>query len=376
MEPVNRDIRLNRLSLYQFKSYPEVSLEFDHAVVCFLGHNGAGKTNLLDAIHYLSFSKSYFHNVDAAHIATGGEESAITGEFIRGEFPELITCAWRKNQRKVLKRNHKEYDKLSQHIGLLPAVMITPYDVELILEGSETRRRFIDATLSQVSPVYLDHLLQYNQALQQRNALLKQSGKSGSHHEALFEPWDHRLSHHGEAIFNQRKEFVESFQTLFETVYLHITGGKETPSLKYLTDLEDGPLLTQLTACIQKDRMLERTTKGIHKDEIEFYLDHRMIKRFGSQGQQKSFLISLKLAQLMYLREKTGLNPLLLLDDLYDKLDESRVNNLLHWIGEFHRGQIFITDTHPDRIPALLSGLNLSFELWDVEDSKVVKRTA
>jgi DNA replication and repair protein RecF len=367
MEHGLRDIQLTRLSLYQFKCYPEAHLTFSSPVVCFLGHNGAGKTNLLDAIHYLSFSKSYFNSVDAQNISSDKEECSITGEFVRGGQPELISCAWRKGQRKVLRRNQKEYDKLAQHIGLLPAVMITPYDVDLILEGSEVRRRFIDSTLSQISPAYLDHLVQYNQALQQRNALLKQLGRSVTHD--LTEPWDHQLAVHGEAIYAERSAFIEAFLPLFVQVYREISGGRETPSLRYSSDLHSGKLMDQLRDTLERDKALERTTKGIHKDELEFDLDDRMIRKFGSQGQQKSFLISLKLAQLMYLRDKSGMNPLLMLDDLYDKLDESRVHNLLRWIHDHHQGQLFITDTHPDRIPNLLKGLHISHEVWDVDQA-------
>lgn len=369
MEYGLRDIHLTRLSLYQFKCYPEAVLGFSQPVVCFLGHNGAGKTNLLDAIHYLSFSKSYFHSVDAQAILSGKEECSISGEFIRGGQPEVITCAWKKGQRKVLRRNHKEYDKLARHIGLLPAVMITPYDMELILGGSEERRRFVDSTLSQVSAPYLDHLIQYNQALQQRNALLKQLGRSGSFDPEVLEPWDHRLALHGEAIFTQRSAFFRDFLPLFIPVYRELSGDRETPSITYLSDQQQGPLSDQLREALPRDRVLERTTRGAHKDELELELDGFALRRFGSQGQQKSFLISLKLAQLLYLRDQTGMNPMLMLDDLYDKLDESRVHNLLRWIHAHHRGQLFITDTHLHRIPALLRSLGISHEAWEIDQA-------
>lgn len=368
-----RDIRLNRLSLYQFKSYADASLEFDVAVVCFLGNNGAGKTNLLDAIHYLSFSKSYFNSVDAQNIAEGLDECSITGTFERGGLPEQMVCAWRKGQRKTLRRNGKEYDKLSQHIGLLPSVMITPYDIDLILEGSEVRRRFVDSTLSQVSPAYLEHLIQYNQALQQRNALLRQSARSTQLPDELLEPWDVQLIAHGEAIYEARNQFARAFTEVFAETYQALSQGREQPAFAYQSDLENDRLHELLTQSRQKDRMLERTTQGIHKDELNFLLDGRMLRKFGSQGQQKTYLIALKLAQLIYLREQTGLNPLLMLDDLYDKLDESRVHNLLHWLHNHHRGQLFITDTHPQRIPELLRRIGVEHEAWEVRDSRAVR---
>jgi DNA replication and repair protein RecF len=374
MDSALREIRLHKLSLYQFKCYKEAFLEFSSPVICFLGHNGAGKTNLLDAVHYLAFCKGYFNPVDAQNIQTGSEECSISGEFLRGEFPEHIVCAWRKSQRKSVKRNQKEYDKLSEHIGLLPTVFITPYDTELILEGSEVRRKFTDATLSQVYPAYLDHLMRYNQALQQRNALLKQTGRSGSVPDLLFEPWDHQLALHGEAIHEFRRSFFEKFEPIFNRIYHQISQGKEIPSLRYVSDLSEGPLIPLLRDSMARDRALERTTKGIHKDELEFLLDGMMLRRFGSQGQQKSFLIALKLAQLIFLRDQTQLSPILMLDDLFDKLDEGRVLNLLQWIRLNHQGQLFITDTHHDRIPALLKKLEIPFEAWDVENANPVKR--
>lgn len=373
MDPGLREVRLHRLALYQFKCYPELQLDFEKQVVCLLGHNGAGKTNLLDAIHYLAFCKSYFNSVDAQNIRTGGDACSISGEFTRGGMPESIHVAWKRNQRKTVRRNQKEYERLSSHIGLLPAVIITPYDTDLVLEGSETRRRFLDGTLSQVDPVYLEHLVRYGQALQQRNTLLRQMARSGSFSESFFESWDYQLELHATPIHERRKAFFDSFSELFRGIYGWISGSREAPELHYETDMADEPLSVRLRAALPKDRALERTTCGVHKDDISFLLDGLSLKRFGSQGQQKSFLISLKLAQLLYLRNTSGWCPILMLDDLFDKLDEERVWNLLRWLRQEHPGQLFITDTHLERIPQLLTRLEMSFEAWEIRNASALR---
>lgn len=363
------NLELKQLKLYQFKNYESIDLSFDQHINCFLGNNGEGKTNLLDAIHYLCFSKSYFNAVDAQNILNGEDQCSITGEFVRNNIPEQLHCALRKGQRKILKRNNKEYERLSEHIGYFPSVMITPYDIELILDGSEVRRKFIDATISQYSSNYLDQLIQYNHALQSRNNLLKQMSKSNQFNLALVEPWDYRLDHHAKSLFAERLIFIDEFLPLFKEVYAFITSEKETPDIRYEHDDMSHGLLALLEKNRDRDRILERTTSGLHKDDIDFMLGGISLKKFGSQGQQKSFLIALKLAQYLIITRKSGIYPILLLDDLYDKVDESRVTNLLKWLTEHHHGQIFITDTHTDRIPALLSKLKASYRAFKIESN-------
>lgn len=364
---LNNELALKRLSLYCFKNYEELNLEFNSSIICILGDNGLGKTNILDAIYYLAFCKSYFNSIDSQNIKNGFDQGSIAGEFDRLGQPETVHCAIRKAQKKIFKRNHKEYDRLSEHIGLLPAVIITPYDIELILDGSEVRRKFIDSTISQYSHPYLDHLVQYNQALTQRNNLLKQWGKNGGYSADVIEPWNMRLVFHGEAIHEERKKFIEEFSPIFQTVYQAISGGKEEVTLHFDNDLDNQRFEDLLLKNIDRDRMLERTNNGPHKDDLDFIMNGFPLKKFASQGQQKSFLISLKLAQYLILRQHNDTTPILLLDDLYDKVDESRVSNLLNWLIQHHPGQIFITDTHPNRIPEILTKLNSAFQVISVD---------
>lgn len=358
---------LKKLALYQFKNYEALELEFNAPVVCFLGNNGQGKTNLLDAIYYLSFCKSYFNPIDSQNIKSGEDQGSIAGEFERSTTLETVHCALRKNQRKVFKRNHKEYDKLSEHIGLLPAVIVTPYDIELILEGSEVRRKFIDATISQYSKVYLDNLVSYNQALSQRNNLLKGFSRGGNFIPELLEPWDFQLIKYGQEIFEARRTFFENFIPIFNEMYQKISGGAESVSLEYKSDLFNASLEELLQKNRDRDRFLERTSAGIHKDDMDFSIEGNALKKYASQGQQKSFLIALKLAQNEILINAGAEAPMLLLDDLYDKVDDTRVANLLNWLLNNHKGQIFISDTHVDRIPTLLKEMNATFEAFLVQ---------
>lgn len=364
-----QNLELKQLKLYQFKNYESIELRFDRPIVCFLGNNGEGKTNLLDAIHYLCFSKSYFNTIDSQNIRNGEDQSGIAGEFLRNDIPENLHCAIRRGQKKVFRRNNKEYDRLSEHIGHFPSVMITPYDIELILEGSEVRRRFIDSTISQYSSAYLENLMQYNHALQHRNNLLKQMSRSGQFNAEALEPWDYRLDMHATVIRKERMRFMDDFLPLFGDVYAFISGDREKPDIRYDHDDLSIPLIDLLFKNRDRDRVLERTTGGPHKDDLDFILSGLSLKKFGSQGQQKSFLISLKLAQYLLLSGKSGVCPILLLDDLYDKVDELRVSNLLRWLTEHHRGQIFITDTHSDRIPVLLQTMGASYTAFRIENN-------
>jgi DNA replication and repair protein RecF len=368
-----QDIQLKRLAVFQFKSYAEAALDFSERVVCLLGQNGEGKTNLLDSIHYLSACKSYFNAIDSQNIQHGANECAITGEFEIGELPELVVCAIRKGQKKVFKRNHKDYERLADHVGFIPSVIITPYDIELILEGSEVRRKFIDSTISQHSRRYLDELITYNHALQQRNNLLKQLGPKGPIDGALLEPWDAQLVHLGSAIHQARQLFMQQFTELFTAIYSKLSQSRETPGINYESDLFKGDFEQMLIKNRERDRFLERTSAGTHRDEMSFTLDGFPLKKFASQGQQKSFLIALKLAQYLLLRDNCRKNPILLLDDLFDKLDSMRVKNLLAWLNENRAGQIFITDTDLHRIPQLLSELNMDHEVWEIKGASATK---
>lgn len=368
-----KDIRIEHLKLYNFKNYEEAELEFRHKVVCFTGDNGSGKTNLLDAIYYLCTSKSFFNPIDSQNIKNGHEQASITGDFIRDDMPETIVCGLRKSQRKLLKRNFKEYDKLADHIGLLPAVIITPYDIELIWEGSEYRRKFIDATISQHSKSYLEALLAYNHALNQRNNLLKSFGQKGGYAVESLEPWDYQLIEHGGFIYNERKKFIEEFVVDFRAAYQTICQGVENTDILYDSELHKFSMGEMLTANREKDRILERTTAGIHKDDLIFNIENMPVKKFGSQGQQKSFLFALKFAQYLFVRKHQQHNPLLLLDDLLDKIDEKRLIQILSWLKTHNTGQIFITDTHTKRIPELLKEIEMTHEVWEINSGNVKK---
>lgn len=368
-----KDIRLERLTLYNFKNYEDAALEFTQKIICFTGNNGSGKTNLLDAIYYLSFSRSFFNTIDSQNIKTGQEQASITGEFLRDDIPEQIVCALRKNQRKVFKRNFKEYDKLADHLGLLPAVIVTPYDIELIWEGSEVRRKFLDATISLQSKPYLEALLAYNHALLQRNNLLKHFGQKGGYSYDLLEPWDYHLIEHGGYLHEQRKLFLLEFKQEFNAVYQTICSGKEQTDITYESELFERSMDKILRDNRDKDRILERTASGIHKDDLNFTIEELPIKKFASQGQQKSFLFALKLAQYHFIRNHSGNTPILLLDDLFDKIDETRMMQILRWIKENEVGQVFITDTHQKRIPELLNNMELTNEIWEVSNGTVRK---
>jgi len=367
------ELKLDRILLYNFKNYANAELVFDHPIVCLLGNNGSGKTNLLDAIHYLSVTKSFFNQVDSQNILREFDQCSIQGEFTKNKEPETILCSIRKNQKKIVKRNFKEYERLADHIGQIPSVIVTPYDIELIWEGSETRRKFLDATISQQSKKYLDNLVQYNHALAQKNNLLKQFAQRGGYDELLLEPWDYRLISHGNVIHEARKSFAQDFTKTFESIYDHISSGKEKPEITYLSELNQKSLEQLLTDSREKDRVLERTTAGIHRDDLDFTLDGYSLKKMASQGQQKSFLFALKLAQHQFISDHLLLSPILMLDDLFDKVDEGRVNRILSWLKNNVKAQIFITDTHVQRIPAMLKAMNFDHEVWKISDSSVEK---
>lgn len=373
MEKQVGDLKLERLVLYNFKNYPEAELEFSHPIVCLLGNNGSGKTNLLDAIHYLSVTKSFFNQIDSQNILRDFDQCSIQGEFLKNNEHETILCSIRKNQKKVVKKNFKEYEKLSDHIGDIPAVIVTPYDIELIWEGSEMRRKFLDSTISQQSKKYLDNLVQYNHALSQRNNLLKQFAQRGGYDELLLEPWDYRLIVHGKFIHETRKSFAGEFAGMFEKIYEHISNGREKPGVNYISELNQKTFEELLAGSREKDRILERTTSGIHRDDLDFTLDGYSLKKMASQGQQKSFLFALKLAQHQFITQQLNLSPILMLDDLFDKVDESRVNQILSWLKNNVTAQIFITDTHLTRIPDMLKKMDFDHEAWRISDASVEK---
>lgn len=365
------EIQLLKLTLYNFKNYESLNIELHPGINCFLGNNGSGKTNLLDAIHYLSNCKSYFNPVDSQNIIFGDDQFAITGEFLRNGQSEQIICSVRRNQRKIFKRNHKEYERLAEHIGHLPCVMITPYDIELIWDGSEVRRKFLDSTLAQLSRGYLEDLIAYNHALLQRNTVLKTYSKQAYFPDDFLEVWDVQLAERATRIHEARSSFLRDFQGVFQRVYREISGAAENVSFHYSSELNDATMEQLLRTNNRRDKMLERTSAGVHRDDLEFLMEGHILKKFASQGQQKSFLFALKFSQYLFIKESALVKPILLLDDFFDKIDEQRVTNIMRWIAGNDVGQLFITDTSPIRMPEILKAANVSFKAWQTSGGKL-----
>lgn len=358
---------LQQLSLLHFKNYDEANLHFLPGVNAFTGMNGSGKTNLLDAIHYLSLCKSYFNPVDSQQIKKGGDFFMVQGTFEKDNAQDIVACALKRNQKKQFKRNKKDYQRLADHIGLYPLVMITPNDSSIITEGSEERRRFVDNVISQTDIQYLDDLIAYNKYLANRNSLLKQAIKD----EELVKVYNELMAITGNKIFDKRRAFMALFIPLFQAHYQFITDGAEAVELRYESQLLEGPFEQLLQDAWQKDVLMERSTVGIHKDDLHFAIDGLPMKKFGSQGQQKSFLIALKLAQYKYLHEAKGYKPLLLLDDIFDKLDDRRTHKLMQVVSEEGFGQLFITDTNAERVENAFVGIDTEIRIFDVEKGRV-----
>ena len=359
---------LKRLSLINFKNYPSAELEFCPRINCFTGDNGVGKTNLLDAIYYLSLCKSYFNSIDTQNIRHDEDLFVIQGDYDKSGQTESIYCGVKINTKKQFKRNKKEYAKLSEHIGLLPVVMISPYDGELITGGSEERRRFMNGVISQYDKLYLEDMIAYNRALTQRNACLKDFAKRKFFDQELLSLWDEQLIQAGERIHAARQGFVRKIMPIFQENYEYVSLERESTYLIYDSQLNGHSFRELLEQSVEKDRILQFTTQGIHKDDLLFRLDEHLIRRTGSQGQQKTYLIALKLAQFDFMRNINGFKPILLVDDMFDKLDLSRVKQLLMLVAENHFGQIFITDTNRDRMESVLSDLPIEFRIYTIEN--------
>jgi DNA replication and repair protein RecF len=344
-------LSLQSLHFEHFKNYTREALIFCPQVNCFVGKNGAGKTNILDAIYYLSFTKSFFGGSDQQHInQQGASYFFIEGLMERNALTEKVRIAIQKGAKKTVQVNHNDHQKLIDHIGLYPLVMIAPNDILLILEGSEERRKFLDGFISQCDKNYLNFLLSYNRILEQRNKQLKLFAEQRMVDAALLQTYNEQLIRYGTFLYLKRKEFMEQFIPVFHSFYQTISGGTESVDIVYQSDLAEASLAELLRDYEQSDLYAQRTTKGIHKDELVFTLHGQALKKFGSQGQQKSFIIALKLAQYEYLKQQTFTKPILLLDDIFEKLDEHRLNTLLSMIAHGDFGQLFITDTHLERL--------------------------
>lgn len=356
-------LRLNALQITNYKNVLSASYSFKEPIHCFVGNNGKGKTNTLDAIYHLAMGRSYFSAMNAHTINHQADFMRIEGHFERDANIERIECQLKREASKTFIRNGKKYSKLSEHIGLLPTVMISPADVDLINEGSQTRRSFIDRLIGQADKTYLHNLIQYQKVLQQRNALLKQMGRYGQGAPETLEIYNEQLVMLGTPIHRARVEHLSVFEPLFKNRYAAISGSQENVSVTYESQLLEENFTLLLEKATTQDRMTQFTTVGIHKDDLVFQIDGYPIKKFGSQGQRKSLLIALKLAQFDMLKQSTAVTPLLLLDDIFDKLDEERVAKIVSLVHEATFGQLFITDTHPERTAAVIKETNQPFQL-------------
>ena len=355
---------LKTLSLLNYKNFDSKTFEFDQTINCFVGNNGVGKTNVLDAIYHLSFGKSYFNPVASQNIKHDEDFFVLNGEYFKNDEIENIVVSLKKGQKKVIKRNSKVYDKFSDHIGFLPLVIISPADRDLIIEGSDTRRKFIDSVISQSNKSYLAYLINYNKVLSQRNSLLKYFAANHTYNQDTIDVYNEQLSQYGTEIFEIRKAFLDTFVPLFKARYKAISNTTENINLTYNSNLFKDDLITLLKQNINKDKALQYTSVGVHKDDLIFTIDDHPIKKFGSQGQQKSFLIALKLAQFDCLKSQSGTNPILLLDDIFDKLDENRVAQIIKLVDDENFGQIFISDTHADRTEAAVKQVHQSYKIF------------
>lgn len=362
---------LKKLSVLNFKNYPEAELSFSKQINCLTGNNGEGKTNILDAIHYLSFCKSFFNPIDSQNILHDSQFFMVQGVFEMPEQDDEIYCGLKRNQKKQFKRNKKEYSRLADHIGLYPLVMISPADSELITEGSESRRRFIDSVIAQFDRDYLENLISYNKVLSHRNALLKQFGNSRQFDRTSLDIWDVQLIEHGKKVYASRQKFINNFVSTFQSYYELISGGKEKVNIKYTSHLNGNAFAEVLEKALDRDRTMEYTTVGIHKDDLEFTINEHPIKKFASQGQQKSFLIALKLAQFDFIKKIKNITPVLLLDDIYDKLDDLRVKQLMDIVSSNNFGQLFITDTHPTRLADLFNNGNVDCKVFRIANGAI-----
>ncbi|MDG2357318.1 MAG: DNA replication and repair protein RecF [Polaribacter sp.] len=345
---------LQKITIVNYKNIESQSFDFHKKINCFVGENGVGKTNVLDAIYYLSFTKSYFNPVAIQNIRHGEGFFMIEGDYLLNQRNEKIVCSLKKGQKKVLKRNGKSYEKFSEHIGQLPLVIVSPADRDLVTEGSDTRRKFVDGVISQQNKTYLNDLLSYNKVLSQRNALLKYFAANRTFDALNLGVYDEQLSEYGSRIYIVRKNFLEEFIPIFNQKYQIISGDKERVNLRYRSQLHDFSMDTLLNKSIAKDKIMQYTTSGIHKDDLSFEIGAFPIKKFGSQGQQKSYLIALKLAQFEFIKQQSSVTPILLLDDIFDKLDENRVSQIIDLVNNDEFGQIFITDTHTERTENIL----------------------
>lgn len=363
-------MHIKHLSIVNFKNYDEVSLDLHNRVNCFVGNNGVGKTNLLDAVHYLCMCKSYFQGSDLYTIRHEQEFMVLQGKYFKHGEEMEIYCGLKNGKRKIFRKNKKEYPRLSDHIGQFPVVMVSPLDSSLILDGGEERRRYMNAVISQFNHDYLEATIQYNKLVIQRNKFLKEQPGRG-HGSDLLDVYDQQLAPLGMSIHEQRNKFVEQLSPIFQDFYSKISNGNELVSLRYNSQLSEKDYSELLMACRTKDCMVQHTSCGVHKDDLELLMDNVAIKKIGSQGQQKTFLLALKLAQFKFISEVKKVAPILLLDDIFDKFDQHRVREILNIVSSDNFGQIFITHTNELRMKEMLQEFEDNYALFLVDNKKI-----
>ena len=357
---------LKELSLTNYKNFESLKFSFDTKIICFVGLNGVGKTNILDSIYHLSYTKSYFNPIPSQNIKHGETFFFISGRYMIHDKEENILVSLKKGDKKIIKRNNKLYKKFSDHIGKIPLVLISPDDRNLIIEGSETRRKFIDGIISQTDKEYLNNLIDYNKTLKQRNALLKMFYDNSDSIRKTIDIYDRQLSSDAQKIYDKRREFLNEFIPIFKSRYKELSNDKENVEIKHSSDISpDQNLYKLLKNSLEKDLRLQYTTKGIHKDDLNLSLDNFPIKKYGSQGQQKTFLIAMKLAQFDYL-SKLDSKPILLLDDIFDKLDDTRVKQIINLVNQEKFNQIFISDTNKTRSENIIKKVNKSYKIFEI----------
>ena len=376
---------LRKLSILNYKNIGDAQLELSPKMNCFIGRNGMGKTNVLDAIYYLSFCRSASNPIDSQVIRHEEPFCMIEGLYTENSAPsensdhsELISVGIKRGQKKHFKRNKKEYKRLSEHIGLIPLVVVAPSDTLLIEGVSEERRRQMDMVISQYDRPYIDALNRYNTALTQRNSLLRQaeSASGFTPDETLLQLWEEQMAEAGELLYQKRSAFVEQLEPVFQEYYRHISGGQETVGLRYISHCQRGPLLQVIQRDRHKDLAVGYSLHGVHRDDLEFTIGGHLMKREGSQGQNKTYVIALKLAQFDFLRRTAShTTPLLLLDDIFDKLDASRVEQIVRLVSSENFGQIFITDTNREHLDQILQNSHLDYKIFHVENGEITCKT-
>lgn len=366
-------MHLKSIHLINFKNYEEAEISLSSNVNCFVGSNGSGKTNILDAVHYLSLCKSYMNVLDRQNIRFDEQFFAIQGKWEKEEQEITIHCAVKNGAKKVFKRNKKEYEKLADHIGQFPAVMISPYDRDLISEGSELRRKWMDGIISQFDRKYLESIQKYGKILDQRNALLRNMYDHGLFDRESIEVWNEQMVLIGTEIHAKRKLFLNEFIPVFQERYNYIGLEEEEVHLEYRSQLNDQTFEDLIKAFEKKDAITHYSNAGTHKDDLLFTIKGHPIKKFGSQGQQKSFIIALRLAQYDWLKKQLNVQPVLLLDDIFDKLDQKRVKKLLKLVSNHYFGQVLVTDTDEDRLRAIFQTGDVECKLFNVEQGVVTE---